>query len=64
MSDEAEKGQMFSPFVTVSVTKKKKLWRHQQETTKAMLGGGIGSALMPDGNALGADAAKLHLLVN
>ena len=23
------------------------------ETTKAMLGGGIGSALMPDGNALG-----------
>ncbi len=29
-----------------------------------MLGGGIGSALMPDGNALGADAAKPHLLVN
>jgi hypothetical protein len=29
-----------------------------------MLGGGIGSALMPDGNALGADAAKPHSLVN
>jgi len=28
-----------------------------------MLGGGIGSALMPDGNALGADAAKPHSLV-